>query len=84
MPSALELLARYLVRTLHAVTAGRHGQGRMLDELAVDAGMGEQTAAQAVDVALRKGWIEERMRSVYLTESGRRAARRRAMRARTI
>jgi len=56
----------------------------MVEELAVDAGMGEQTAEQAVDVALRKGWIEERMRSVYLTESGRRAARRRAMRARTI
>jgi hypothetical protein len=49
----------------------------MLHELAIDAGIGERTAEQAIDVAQRKGWLEERMRSVSLTDAGRRAARRR-------
>lgn len=72
MATAVELVADRLIRTLAEMTGNRPGQWRMLHDVAARLCVGKDVADRAVILAVEKGWAEERIHSVCLTDVGRR------------
>ncbi len=70
--TAIELVAARLIRAVAEMTGRRPGQWRMLHDVAQHVGVGEDVADRAVAFAVEKGWAEERVHSVCLTDAGRR------------
>lgn len=70
--TAIGLVTARLVWALAEMTDSRPGQLRMLHDVAGRLHVGEDVADRAVAVAVEKGWAEERMHSVCLTQAGRR------------
>jgi hypothetical protein len=69
--TAIELVAARLIRAVAEMTDSRPGQWRMPHEVAQRVGVGEDVADRAVAIAVEKGWAEERVHSVCLTDAGR-------------
>jgi len=70
--SPIELVAKRLIRAVSDMTDGRPGQWRMLHDVAGRLRVGENVADNAAAFAVEKGWAEERVHSVCLTDAGRR------------
>lgn len=73
--TAVELVAARLIRAVAEMTDSRPGQWRMLYDVAQRIGIGEDVADRAVALAVEKGWAEERVHCVCLTDAGRRLIR---------
>lgn len=72
--SPIELVAKRLVRAVSDMTDSRPGQWRMLHDIAQRLRVGEDVADCAAAFAVEKGWAEERVHCVCLTDGGRRLA----------
>lgn len=72
--NSIELVSGRLVDAVANMTDSRPGQWRMVHAVAQRLGVGQDVADRAVALAVKKGWAEERMHSVCLTDAGRRRA----------
>lgn len=70
--TAVELVAARLIKAIAEMTDSRPGQWRMLHDVAQRIGVGEDVADRAAAFAVEKGWAEERVHCVCLTDAGRR------------
>ncbi len=70
--SPIELVAKRLIRAVSDMTDRRPGQWRMLHDVAERLRVGKDIADRAAAFAVEKGWAEERVHSVCLTDTGRR------------